>query len=93
MAGFVIRIELHGHGHDSDAYKQLHTVLAAKNVSRAIRSDDGKEYALPIGSYYYIGEYETKAVREWISTIVNALGYNHFAIVTRGDSAWLLQQL
>jgi hypothetical protein len=49
MANYIARVELHRA--DNDDYEQLHTSMANKGYSRTIRSDDGKDYQLPTGTY------------------------------------------
>ena len=92
MTHFIIRIELLGHGHDSPAYQRLHDALGAKSVSRVIRGDDGSLYRLPSATYAYEGQFTNVAVREWLSTIVGSLGFQHWIIVTSGHSSWQLSQ-
>lgn len=87
---FIIRVELHGHGHDSPAYARLHQEMAAKGVHRTIKSADGQAYQLPSATYAYVGSYTVAAVRDWIKAIVDGLGYKSWVFVTGGESAWIL---
>lgn len=51
MAGFTIRVELHGA--DWSDYENLHQKMAAQGFSRTITADDGKRYWLPPAEYNY----------------------------------------
>ncbi|HTB03547.1 MAG TPA: hypothetical protein VK804_24015 [Bradyrhizobium sp.] len=51
MAGFTIRVELHGA--DWSEYENLHQKMAAQGFSRTITADDGKRYWLPPAEYNY----------------------------------------
>jgi len=63
MAKFTVRVELHGVGHDSEKYTQLHAEMEKRGFSRTIMF--GKTtYELPTAEYSIGGTYTIDQVLE-----------------------------
>ena len=53
MSNFIARVELHSASYAD--YESLHIYMQQKGYARVIKSDDGKTYQLPTGTYVSVG--------------------------------------
>lgn len=64
MAEFMARVELFRA--DGEEYKDLHEKMEAIGLKRTVIFDDGKKYAMPIGTYFGSSSLSAASLRERI---------------------------
>jgi hypothetical protein len=84
MAVFTIRVELHLAV--AGDYQKLHLAMERSGFSRAIRSDDGRVYALPEAEYDYIGEVTDQQVLNLVIATAQTVGRTFSVLITRAQS-------
>jgi hypothetical protein len=87
MTDYMIRVEMHGATYAD--YERLHSLLAAKNVTNFIFSDQRVRYRLPTAMYTYTGTETPEQVRIAVAQVAASVRANPAVFVTvRGISSW-----
>jgi cysteine sulfinate desulfinase/cysteine desulfurase-like protein len=87
MSDYLIRVEMHGATYAD--YERLHALLAAKNVTNFILSDQQVRYRLPTAMYTYTGTETAEQVRTAVAQIAASVRANPAVVVTvRGVTTW-----
>ncbi|HCV38994.1 MAG TPA: DUF2622 domain-containing protein [Pseudomonas sp.] len=62
MAEYLVRVELFGA--NAEGYEDLHTRMEALGLKRSVGFGDGKNYAMPIGTYFGSSGFDVEALRD-----------------------------
>lgn len=71
MPEYMVRVELHKA--NSEDYNDLHERMAALGLQRTVVFDDGKTYAMPIGTYHGSCGLEPGDLRDRVVNIATPL--------------------
>jgi len=83
MTKFTTRVELINA--NSEDYDELHKEMEARNFSRTIISDDGKEYYLPPAEYNREGNYTREQTLAAAKSASSATGKKYRVLVTESN--------
>jgi hypothetical protein len=87
---YSARIVLHAAKWPED-YELLHLYMALAKFRRTVPDDDGREFELPPGEYYFVGDVSIETVRTLAMSAAQRTGRKFGVLVTRWDqAAWYL---
>ena len=92
MQKFMTRVELHRA--EPAEYELLHLSMVAYRFQKTIKSDDGKVYSLPSGTYYSQGDLTIAEVRELAQKAAQDTGRNYWVLTLEYSlAAWVLNEV
>ena len=93
MPQYLVRVELFGA--DGENYEILHEKMELLGLSRTITFSDGKNYALPIGTYFGSNQSSPTQLRDAVRSAANPQsphkGAAVFVCQSSDWSAWLYE--
>ncbi|PRA53201.1 MULTISPECIES: DUF2622 domain-containing protein [Pseudomonas] len=71
MAQYLVRVELFGA--NGEGYEDLHEKMEALGLKRSVVFDDGKTYAMPIGTYFGSSSLDSGSLRDKVRIVSKPL--------------------